>query len=159
MNQSYFLLILAALAIWNTIIQVQFLLLRKKLKTLFQGQKTANLESIIFEQIKRLRKTEENLEILYRFGRELEQMAQKGIQKVAVVRFNPFKDTGGNQSFSIAFLDSFDNGVIISTLFTREGTRIYAKPIEAGQSTYALSDEEKEAIAKAKTLENTNNGK
>lgn len=143
-------MVLSIVLVWNFILQIQFLLLRKKLKIFFQGQKSSDLEGVIFEQIKRLRKTEENLKELNKFSKFLEKMAQRSIQKIGLVRFNPFKDTGGNQSFSIALLDSFDNGVIISTLFTREGTRIYAKSIEDGESTYALSEEEKEAIKKAK---------
>ena len=73
-------------------------------------------------------------------------MTSRSIQKVGVVRFNPFKETGGNQSFSIALLDSKDNGLVISSLFTRQGTRIYAKPVKNGKSTYQLSKEELEAI-------------
>lgn len=154
MDFQYYLPILVFfLLAWNILLQIQFLLIWKKLKMFFQGQKASDLEGVIFEQIKRLRKTEENLKELTKFSKFLEKMAQKSIQKVDLVRFNPFKDTGGNQSFCIALLDSFDNGVIISTLFTREGTRIYAKPIENGESTYALSEEEKEAIKKAKVNE------
>jgi len=74
---------------------------------------------------------------------------KKHVQKVGVVRFNPFKDIGGDQSFSIALLDEEDNGLVITSLYGREGNRVYAKPIEGGQSKYQLSDEEKEAISRA----------
>lgn len=116
---------------------------------MFKGKEVADLEGIIFEQIKRLRQNEKNLKELEKFCKNLEKIAQKSIQKIGVVRFNPFKDMGGNQSFSIALLDAFDFGLVISSLFTREGTRIYTKPIEQGSSKYPLTEEEKEAIETA----------
>jgi len=69
------------------------------------------------------------------------------LHKVAVVRFNPFKELGGNQSFAIALLDGNKSGIVISSLHTREGTRVYSKPILEGKSEkYALTEEEKNAI-------------
>ena len=79
----------------------------------------------------------------------MEKISQKTIQKIGVIRFNPFKETGGDQSFAIALLDADNNGLIISSLFTREGTRVYTKPIESGESKYLLSKEEIEALKKA----------
>ena len=73
-------------------------------------------------------------------------MAQKSVQKVGVVRFNPFTETGSDQSFSVALLDPDDNGLTISGLFVREGTRLYVKPVSAGSSKYPLTKEEKQAI-------------
>lgn len=152
MNLQFFLpFVVLFLLVWNIALQLQFILAHRRLKSFFRGQKASDLEGVIFEQIKRLRKTEKNLQELVKFSKILEKMAQKSIQKVGLVRFNPFKNTGGDQSFSIAMLDSFDNGIVISTLFTREDTRIYAKPIKNNESSYALSGEEKEAIEKARS--------
>ncbi len=72
------------------------------------------------------------------------------IQKIAVIRFNPFSELGGNQSFSLALLDKNDNGAVMTSFYTREGSRVYAKPIKKGKSTYALSKEEIKAIEAAK---------
>jgi len=150
MDFNYILpFLIVGLLVWNIVMQTQFLLLRKKIKTLFQGKEALDLEGVIFEQIKRLRKNEENLQELIKFSNNLEKMAQKGIQRVGFVRFNPFKDTGGNQSFSIALLDSFNDGIVLSTLFLRGETRMYAKSVEKAESKYSLSEEEKEAIKKA----------
>ncbi len=74
------------------------------------------------------------------------------VGRVGVVRFNPFQETGGDQSFSIALLDDHGNGVVITSLYTRDGTRIYAKPLEQGRSSYPLMDEEEEAIARARAF-------
>ncbi len=145
------LIVLVALVflVWNLTLHWQVWQTRRKIRTMFKGTKASDLEGIIFEQIKRWRQTEKNLKELTGFASYLEQMALKSIQKVGVIRFNPFRDTGGDQSFSIACLDARNNGFTITSLFTREGTRIYTKPIIKGQSTYQLTEEEKEAIKMA----------
>jgi len=79
----------------------------------------------------------------------LEKKNGSNFQKAGVVRFNPFPGVGGEQSFSVALLDGKDNGVVITSHYLRECNRVYAKPVENGNSTYALSKEEKEAISKA----------
>ena len=71
------------------------------------------------------------------------------VQKVGFLRFNPFQDTGGDNSFALALLDRENNGVILSSFYTREGVRIYAKQIENGASRQALSDEEKKVLEEA----------
>ena len=86
-------------------------------------------------------------------SKELEKMKEESnfsIQKIGIIRFNPFKEAGGNQSFSIALLDARNNGITISSLYGREGNRVFAKPIKNSLSTYTLSEEEKMAIIKAK---------
>lgn len=71
----------------------------------------------------------------------------KHVQKVALKRFNPFGDTGGNQSFSVTFLDGNNDGVVFSSLHGRSGTRVYSKPVKSGkQQDYELSDEEQDVI-------------
>ncbi len=150
-NPLLALIILVALIFlaWNLTLHWQVYQTGKKIKLMFKGTKVADLEGVIFEQIKRLRQTEKNLEELAKFSRELEKMAQSSLQKVGVIRFNPFSDTGGDQSFSIACLDAKDNGFTLTSLFTREGTRIYTKPILGGESKYPLTEEEKRAIGEA----------
>lgn len=72
------------------------------------------------------------------------------VQSVSVVRFNPFPEMGGNMSFSMALLDARANGVVISVLNDRQGSRIYGKPVEGGISPQKLSDEEQQAIGLAR---------
>lgn len=150
-NQILFLFIatIVVLIIWNIILSYKLWQIRKKLKTFFNGKKASDLEGVLFEEIRRLKKAEDNIKKLLEFSKELEKTTKKSIQKVSVIRFNPFKETGGDQSFVIALLDSQDNGLVISSLYTREGTRIYSKSIENGQSKYPLSKEELEALKKA----------
>jgi len=151
-NNTFLTLLIFAAAFfitWVIYLQWQIWQFKKKLKALFNGHNASDLEGVIFEQIKRLRQNEKELKSLTKFAHYLEKMAQKSIQKVGVVRFNPFKETGSDQSFSIALLDPNNDGVTISGLFTREGTRLYVKPLVSGQSKYPLTGEEKEAIEAA----------
>ena len=71
------------------------------------------------------------------------------IQKIGMVRYNAFKDTGSDLSFALALLDENDNGVVLNGIYSREMSNIYAKPVEKGNSKYTISEEEKEAIQKA----------
>jgi hypothetical protein len=68
---------------------------------------------------------------------------------VAIIRYNAFGETGSDLSFSVAIVDDAQNGVVITSIFGREESRVYAKPLTAGTSTYPLSDEEQAAIRKA----------
>ncbi len=82
-----------------------------------------------------------------------ESRLRSSIRGVGVVRFNPFANdgsSGGNQSFAIAFLDESLSGVVFSALYARDRVGVYAKPLEGGISTFTLSDEETEAVEKAK---------
>ena len=79
----------------------------------------------------------------------LEAAQRKAFQRVGLVRYNPFEETGGNQSFALALLDAAGDGWVLSSLHARAGTRIYAKAIRAGRSDAGLSAEETTAIAQA----------
>ena len=79
----------------------------------------------------------------------LEAVGKIAVQKVGFMRFNPFAHTGGDQSFALALLDSENNGVIISSLYTREGVRVYAKDVQRGVSKHQLSEEERRVLAQA----------
>ena len=79
----------------------------------------------------------------------LQAQLQTSLQHIGIVRFNPFHDTGGDQSFAIALLDHEANGIVLSSLHNRTETRVFAKPVQAGDSLYALSGEEEQAIAQA----------
>ena len=144
-----FLAITVFLIAWNILLYFQLWRIKKRLKTFFNGKKASDLEGVLFEEIKRLKKAESDIKQLTKTSKDLEKMSSQSIQKTGVVRFNPFKETGGDQSFVIALLDPNDNGLVISSLYTRQGTRIYSKPIEKGLSKYPLSKEETEALKKA----------
>ena len=79
----------------------------------------------------------------------VERDLQTSLGRIGLVRFNPFEDTGGNQSFALALIDSRGDGFVVSSLHARAGTRVYAKAIAGGTSEAALSTEESEALAQA----------
>ena len=79
------------------------------------------------------------------------------MQHVGLVRYNPFQDTGGDQSFAIALLDQHGDGVVFSSLHNRSLTRIYAKPVKGGASALSLSEEEVQAVQQA--LGSSDNGR
>ena len=76
----------------------------------------------------------------------LEDTAEASIQKIGFLRFNPFHDTGGDNSFVLLLLDRTNSGAMVSSLYTREGVRIYGKSIENGRPRHVLSDEEKKVL-------------
>lgn len=76
----------------------------------------------------------------------VDQRSRQSLQHIGLVRFNPFEDTGSDQSFAIALLDDERDGIVISSLHGRANTRLFAKPVNDGSSTHTLSDEEAEAI-------------
>ncbi len=88
-------------------------------------------------------------EIIRRVG-NLEEDGKLHVQKIGITRFNPFKEVGGDHSFSLAILDAEDSGVIITSLHTRDRTRVYMKDIERGKSKTEISEEEKKALANAR---------
>lgn len=81
--------------------------------------------------------------------KKLSSVAALSLQKISMVRFNPFGDVGGDQSFSLAMLDGHNSGLILTSIHGRGGTRVYAKPIDLGKSKYSLSAEEKKALSQA----------
>lgn len=102
------------------------------------------------EFLSRFSELEKKHRELYEEIEKIKKQNLSNFQKIGLVRFNPFKEVGSDQSFSIAILDGNDSGIVITSLHTREENRVYGKPIEAGLSKYNLSEEEKQAIEKAK---------
>jgi hypothetical protein len=140
-------LVLAGLAImvnifwmWNT---------EKRLKRFFMGKKAKDLEDTILllgNEIQKLDKARANIE------KELvavNSKLKKSVRGLETIRFNPFPDQGSNQSFAIGLLNEDGDGVVMSSLYSRERMSVFAKPVKAGKSEYDLTNEEKEVLKKA----------
>ena len=125
----------------------------KKIDNLLENGKIKDFRDIFLSQKEKSRELEEKIEEAFLKIKNLENICEITIQKTGVVRFNPFNDIGGNQSFAIALLDAKNNGFVISSLFVKEGNRVYAKSVKEGKSDYLLSKEEVEAINRAKGSE------
>ncbi len=138
-----------ALAGWVAWLQRSEALLRRRLRRILPETEGAGLDEILDRHLGKIDSLGERVDALNKLQRELEELSHYTIQKVGVVRFNPFPDTGGDQSFAIALLDSLGNGLVLSSLHSRTDTRVFAKQVQDGRSRYALSDEEQDAIRKA----------
>ena len=98
---------------------------------------------------KQLKLLEEKLGTVTEELASFKEAMKKAVTKVGIIRYNPFKDIGGNQSFSVALLDANDSGVVVTSHYGRDVNRIYAKPIHKGKPEYSLSQEEEQAVEKA----------
>ena len=122
----------------------------KRLKRFFLGKKARDLEDTIIaleNDISQIKKAKESME------KDIALMnakLKKSIRGLNTIRFNPFPDQGSNQSFAIGMLNEEGDGLVISSLYSRERMSIFAKPVKKGKSEYELSAEEKEALEKAK---------
>jgi len=147
---NIFLLAFFVLTILAIIIGSGWMIMtEKRLKRFFLGKKAKDLEDtieILEDSIAKLKNAKEKTEkdII-----EINQKLRKSIRGLETIRFNPFPDQGSNQSFAIGILNEDKDGVVISSLYSRERMSIFAKPIKNGKSEYELSIEEKEALKKA----------
>lgn len=138
--------------IWLTVLSILFWNMLSHYNKLSQGV-GGTLKSALENLLKELTLAKKELGILKDHSAKLEKSGSFHIQKLGLMRFNPFKDTGGDQSFILSLIDGNDTGVIISGLYSRSGTRWYAKKIVNGKSVeYELSDEEKQALKEAQGI-------
>ncbi len=143
-------LILALLALGGVV-----LLLARQQRLLGQyqhlmtGTSGGNLEQILQDHISRVQTAVQQVEEIGALAHELKKESVFDLQHVGVVRFNPFSDTGGDQSFAIALADARGDGILISSLHARDTTRVYAKPMIGWGSAHSLTNEEKQAIERA----------
>lgn len=148
---TYLLIII--LALWLAWITVQLIRLKKNYATFTQGSHRKSLDDLLSTLVQSEQATKEDIAKLRARCAKIEKDEGYHIQKIGLLRFNPFKDTGGDQSFILALLDAHDTGVVITALYSRMGTRWYTKRISHGKSTeHELSEEEKKALSMAAEL-------
>ena len=143
-------IIMVVLLVTTIIMLIRFSLLNSRYKNFMKKIGTGkNIEEDLETYMYRVDKVErQNAEISNKvqiIGKDL----QKCIQKVGMVRYSAFKDTGSDLSFTLALLDENNDGVVLNGIYSREISNIYAKPVTNGTSTYTISDEEAKAIQKA----------
>lgn len=140
--------------IWLGILTFLLARLLKTFSKLTKGITDKDLRTVLEDVLKEIGKQKEtNTEL----GKKIEELRITGlddIQKVGLIRYNPFSDTGGNQSFVLVLLDGEGTGVVITSLHSREATRVFAKPVKEGkESGYEFSKEEIQAILSAQKKE------
>ncbi|HEY8757609.1 MAG TPA: DUF4446 family protein [Candidatus Limnocylindria bacterium] len=142
-------LAILGLAAWLLVLQRSESRLRSRLRRILSDNGSTGLDEVLAGQATRIEHLSTRVDALTALQRELETSTGRSLQKVGVVRFNPFQDSGGDQSFAIALLDQRGSGVVVSSLHGRAETRIFAKQVTNGRSTHSLSDEEQQAIREA----------
>lgn len=108
-----------------------------------------DLEEDLENYIHRVERVEKQNGEIVQTCNEMSKSLEKCIQKVGVVRYNAFENTGSDLSFALALLDNKDNGIVLNGIFSRESSNLYAKPVISGKSSYSISEEEEKAIEKA----------
>ncbi|MEX2028644.1 MAG: DUF4446 family protein [Candidatus Curtissbacteria bacterium] len=142
--------LIAAVFIWLTTLSFYFVRVFGSWNRLTKSGKNLNLAQILENIIRDQAILVRRVDSLSASIEGLQKQSKNYFQKQALVRFNPFEDTGGDQSFIVALLNGADNGFIISSLHSRNGTRVYAKLVEAGKPAgHQFSKEEKEIVEKA----------
>ena len=146
-----FAIVAALLIVLLALIVVQSFRLRgavRRYEALLQGGGTdgGSLREVLEGNAGRVAEVGERLEAVNRSQRLLEERTRTSLRHIGMIRFNPFEDTGSDQSFAIALLDDARDGIVLSSLHGRANTRLFAKPVEHGASRHALSDEESQAI-------------
>ena len=153
-NTSYMIAILGVLMIvmYLLIINLYYNLnyMKKRYKKMMTGvDDGANLERMLLGHIDETRSVAQENEKLKAENKRIDDLLKRALTRVSVVRFRAFEDKGSDLSYSVALLDSHNNGVVMSSIFGREDSRSYVKPIENGTSTYQLTAEEEQALREA----------
>lgn len=153
MPLSLELVLIFILLIWLSGLSFFFWRIRSQYGTFIDGSDKNSLSSFLENVTHSLSDTKRQLKDTSVRIEKLEQEGSFHIQKIGLLRFNPFRDTGGEQSFILSLIDANDSGIVISALYSRSGTRWYAKKVIHGKGEeHSLSDEEQKAIKLAKNI-------
>lgn len=144
------IIVLVAVLVWLLALSIWLYQTSAHYLRLVKGTGKVELKKAIEKLLEEQEKKEAHLKKIEELIADIEKKGETHFQKMGVVRFNPFSETGGDQSFALALLNRSDSGVVILSLHSREGTRIYVKPIKEGKSRYELSKEELKAIDEAR---------
>lgn len=138
--------------VWLGFLTYLFKRLQKNYAVLTDGVNKKTLDAVLSNMVKEVKGSKEDIDRLIARCDTIEKNELLHIQKIGLLRFNPFKDTGGDQSFILTLIDAHDTGVVITALYSRSGTRWYAKRVVKGKGVeHELSEEEKKVIRQAQT--------
>jgi hypothetical protein len=143
------LLLMLGLAYWFYRFQTRYRKDYRQLDALLRANGGEGGLEKLLSRLTRLERDAAMLDVIQTAMRELELRQNQSFQSVGLVRFNPFTDMGGDQSFALSIVDSYGNGFVLSSLHGRTATRVYAKTVKRGQSTQTVSTEEQAAIDQA----------
>jgi hypothetical protein len=141
--------LVVVLSVWIVSLQVRLNRMVRHYNRLFSGTTFGSFEDAMDRYVTRLEETVGQVDSLTQLCQAVEGNLLGTIQRVGIVRFNPFSDTGSDQSFAVALLDGNGSGIVLSSLFSRSSTRMFAKSVIEGKSNHPLTDEERQAIEQA----------
>lgn len=143
------LILVGGLVIW--LVVLSYLLFREKrlLSQLFPKEQGRDIRQKFKELLEAIAEFDKRGELLNKHIATLRREGLDHIQKISFVKYNPYQDTGGDQSFTLVLLDGKDNGFVLTSLHSRSATRVYAKAVRKGKADLELSKEERSAIMKA----------
>jgi len=144
-------IILVLLFVWNAVLSFLFWRILQHYRRLAEGVEEGNLEKVLGNVLKTVELNKKEIEGVKDQLKSLEKRSKFSLQKLGLLKFNPFSDLGGDQSFSLALLDDHDHGVVITSLHGRQTTRVYTKLVN-GEKDAKLSEEEIKVIKKAKRI-------
>lgn len=148
-QEVYFAVVLIFL-LWLTLLSFFVYRIISHHRHLTKGVTKGDLKTVLEKILGKTDLSEKKIEELIKRCQALEDEDHFPFKKIGILRFNPFKDTGGNQSFILALLNADDDGLILSSLYSRTGNRWYIKGVKKGKGVELdLSKEEKEAVKKA----------
>ena len=147
------LILVLASIVWLLFLTIVFWRMLVHYNKLTGEGASEGLRGILEGVLKAQNDNKKAIEMLSENYARIDKEGQFHIQKVGLLRFNPFKDTGGDQSFILSLVDNNDTGVIISGLYSRSGVRWYAKKVQNGRGVeHELSDEERKALKEASII-------
>ena len=127
--------------------------LERKYRKFMRGTNGKNIESLIVKEIENIEQANENSKKAMEACEKLNTKMQSCVQKVAIMRYKAFENVGSDLSFSIALLDSHNDGIVLTGIYSRQDSTTYAKPIDKGISRYELSEEELHVLNEAMSKE------
>lgn len=142
--------ILVAFVLWQLGLSILFYWLFKHYTKLGKGVKAGNLIKVLDEVVQTEQTNTKQIEKLKEELARQDKEAENDIQNIGLIKFNPFKETGGDHSFALCMLDDHFDGFVLTCLHARDRTRLYIKDIKEGISKVELSTEEEKALKKAK---------
>ncbi len=149
MNTTILSVVCLGLIIAVAVLGWQLWRTRQAYKVFFDTSQPGNLQKRLNDYAKSVDEALNKLDQLATFSANLHKKSLEAVSKIGLVRFNPFDDTGGDQSFCLALLNNHNTGLVISSIHARTGTRFYAKQINDGKPSHPLSEEERRAYDQA----------
>ena len=145
-----FVIALTVLLIWNIVLSFKFKKLSKRYNNIMGGSTSLSIEETILENVGRAEAAGEKVKLMEQKLEDLYVQIEGCIQRVDIIRYNAFSDTGSDLSYSLALLNNKNNGLLLTGIYGRNEAYTYAKPIIAGKSNYSLSEEEITVLNKVK---------